>query len=128
MSDTMQNNQNPNPTGTNGVPQNDAKNANQQPAKVNPIMAGLRRVKQKVSEGWNEIKSHPITHGLMALGGTALGGYVTYKVTSSMASSAPAPVQPPVLIPETTSNEDEEANTSTNVEFVDIPETTTTEE
>lgn len=125
MSDNNQN-MTPNQNGTANVPQNGNANANSQPAKVNPIVGAFRWCKQKVSEGWTEIKNHPFTHGLMALGGTALGGYAAYKLTSMSMQSTPAtPVQPP-MIPEPV--KEEENQTENPVEYVDIPETPATEE
>ena len=119
MSDNMQNvtpnpipNQGDQGNGTNGS------NANQQqPAKVNIFMRGYRKVKEVVGEAWKEIKSHPVTHGLMALGGTVGGGYIVYKVMDAQRPIVPeAPAVPQIAEPE-----EEPQQTDSRVEYVDIP-------
>ena len=120
MSDNTQNT-NPNPIpnqgdqgkGTNGS------NANQQqPAKVNIFVRGYRKAKEVVGEAWNEIKSHPVTHGLMALVGTVGGGYAVYKVMDAQRPIVPETPAVP-QIPEPV--KEEEAQQTNSVEYVDIP-------
>ena len=127
MSDTMQN-PTTNPTPTQGNPGNggnDAKN-NNRPAKENFLVSGFKRVKSAVSDGFKAIKAHPVTHGICAALGVTAGGYVAYKVATSM-NVVPEPPAVP-QIPEPVKEEEQEQTNSTTVEYVDIPETTTTEE
>lgn len=122
MSDTMQN-PTTNPTPTQGNPGgNDGKNNNQ---KENFLVSGFKRVKSAVSDGFKAIKAHPVTHGICAALGVTAGGYVAYKVATSMNVVPEPPAVPQIAEPE---KEEEQEQTSTTVEYVDIPETTTTEE
>jgi len=127
MSDNMQN-PTPNPTPTQGNPGdgNDGKN-NNQPAKDNFLVSGFKRVKSAVSDGFKAIKAHPVTHGICAALGVTAGGYVAYKVATSMNPVVPEPQAVP-QIPEPEKEEEQEQTTTSTVEYVDIPETTTTEE
>lgn len=128
MSDNMQNNPIPTPTQNPGDQGNgnSGNGANtQQPAKENFLVRGFRKAKEAVSEGWKTIKSHPVTHGLMALGGTVGGGYIVYKVMDAQRPIVPEPPTVPA-IPEPAKEEEQEQTNS--VEYVDIPETTTAEE
>jgi hypothetical protein len=117
MSDTTQNTQNQNPT-TSGQGTNDGNN-NKQPAKENFLVRGFKRAKKAVSDGWKEIKSHPVTHGICAALGVTAGGYVAYKVASSMNPIVPeTPAVPQLAEPV---KEEDEQQTDSRVEYVDIP-------
>lgn len=121
MSEPIKNaNPNPTPDGNQGTvndKQNGAKGDNL-------LVRGFKKVKQVVSDGWKEIKSHPVTHGLAALGGTALGGFITYKAMSAAMPAAPEiPSIPQMPEPERTDEDESKENT---VEYVDIPQPSTT--
>lgn len=118
MSDNMPNTT-PIPTqGDQGNGTNGANGANQQPAKVNIFVRGFRKAKEVVGEAWKEIKSHPVTHGLMALGGTVGGGYIVYKVMDAQRPIVPeTPAVPQIQEPE----EEPQQQTDSRVEYVDIP-------
>ena len=120
MSDTTQNTQNQNPTTSGQGTGNDGKNINnQQPPKVNIFVRGFRKAKEVVGEAWKEIKSHPVTHGLMALGGTVGGGYLVYKVMDAQRPIVPeTPAVPQLAEPV---KEEDEQQTENRVEYVDIP-------
>lgn len=128
MSDNMQNvNSNPTtgaPAQVNG--NNNGNNAQAPQKPDNFIVAGFKRAKTAVSNGWNAVKQSPWTHALFAFGGTVGGGYLGYKLAESL---RPAPVSTPdpvPAIPESTS--DEQTENPNRVEYVDIPETPATEE
>lgn len=125
MSDNMPNTT-PIPTqGDQGNGTNGANNANQQPAKPNIFVRGYRKAKEVVGEAWKEIKSHPVTHGLMALTGTVGGGYIVYKVMDAQRPIVPAtPDVPQIQEPE----EEPQQQTDSRVEYVDIPKDETANE
>lgn len=124
MSDNMQNTTPIPNQGDQGNGTSQANGANQQPAKVNIFVRGFRKAKEVVKEGWNEIKSHPITHGLMALGGTVGGGYIVYKVMDAQRPIVPeTPAVPQIQEPE-----EEPQQTDSRVEYVDIPKDEPVEE
>jgi hypothetical protein len=118
MSDTNTN-PTPNPIPNQGDQgQKNDGNSNQQPAKENFLVRGFKRAKKAIGDGWKEIKTHPITHGICAALGVTAGGYVAYKVATSMTPIVPETPAVP-QIPEEVKTEDEQ--TETRVEYVDIP-------
>ena len=114
-------NMNPNVNVNQGVATNAAAT---KPAKENFLVSGFKRVKGAVSEGWKEIKNHPVTHGICAALGVTAGGFVAYKVATSMQPVVPQMPDPVPQIPEPEPEKTEE-NQIPNVEYVDIPQTTT---
>lgn len=119
MSDTMQNpTTNPTPTQGNPGNGNDGKN-NNQPVKENFLVSGFKRVKSAVSDGFKAIKAHPVTHGICAALGVTAGGYVAYKVATSMNPVVPEPPTVPQIAEP--AKEEEQTQTSSTVEYVDIP-------
>lgn len=101
-----------------GAANNDGAKNGRQP---NAFVRGFRWVKGKVVAGYEAVKDHPVTHALTALGGTALGGYVGYKLHETIVQlNAPEPVQQTNLIPEPETSDEEETNANA-VEYVDIP-------
>jgi hypothetical protein len=117
MSDTNTN-PTPNPIPTQGDQGTNDGN-NNQPAKENFLVRGFKRAKKAVSDGWKEIKSHPVTHGICAALGVTAGGYVAYKVASSMNPIVPeTPAVPQLAEPV---KEEDEQQTENRVEYVDIP-------
>ena len=113
------NEQNPN-TNPNGNPGNGTTNAATKPAKENFLVSGFKRVKHAVTEGWKEVKNHPVTHGICAALGVTAGGFVAYKVATSM---QPVP-QMPEPVPQIAEPEPEKIEDNPNpVEYVDIPQT-----
>jgi len=127
MSDTTNMNTTQNTNGTNNQANGNGTPAPaQQPKKDNFIVAGLKRAGKAVSDGWNAIKASPWTHALTAFGGVVGGGYLGYKLAESMRPPMPTP-EPVPQIPEPEKTDDEQTN-STTVEYVDIPENSTTPE
>lgn len=124
MSDNMKNvTPNPNPTANGqGNGNNNGNNGQAQQKPDNFIVAGFKRAKNAVSNGWNAIKASPWTHALCAFGGTVGGGYLGYKLAESLRPPVSTP-EPVPQIPEPVKTEDEQT-TETRVEYVDIPETT----
>ncbi len=123
MSNTVNPNPNPNPnqgesTGTNGIVQ--------QPAKENILVSGFKRVKHAVTEGWKEVKNHPVTHGICAALGITAGGYVAYKLSTLNQPAVPdaEPPMAPVPLPEPEVEEDN----PNPVEYVDVPQVPTPSE
>lgn len=117
MSDTNTN-PTPNPIPNQGDQGQKNDGNQQQPAKENFLVRGFKRAKKAVSDGWTEIKTHPITHGICAALGVTAGGYVAYKVATNMTPIVPETPAVP-QIPEEVKTEDEQ--TETRVEYVDIP-------
>lgn len=123
MNPNMNLNPNPNPAA-NG--QGNGTNASkQQPAKENIFVSGFRRVKSAVSDGIAAVKAHPVTHGICAALGVTAGGYVAYKVATSM-----QPVPEPLPVPQIQEpvQKEEDQTTNPEVEYVDIPQTSTATE
>lgn len=116
-------NMNPNVNVNQGVATNAAAT---KPAKENFLVSGFKRVKGAVSEGWKEIKNHPVTHGICAALGVTAGGFVAYKVATSMQPVVPQMPDPVPQIPEPEPEKTEE--NPNPVEYVDIPQTTSAAE
>ena len=112
---------------TNGTNNQGNGNAPQAPAqkKDNIFMAGLKRAGAAVSNGWKAVKASPWTHALFAFGGTVGGGYLGYKLAESMRPTIPTVPDPVPQIPEPPKDDEQ---TSTTVEYVDIPNEPVTEE
>ena len=120
MSDTNNTNLNPNTNGTND--QANGNNGGNAPAqqKDNFIVAGFKRVCGAVSNGWKAVKASPWTHAIAAFGGTVGGGYLGYKLAESMRPPMPEPAPVP-QIPDSDEKMEEQTQTSSTVEYVDIP-------
>ena len=92
------------------------------------IVRGFRWCKQKVTDGIEVLKDHPVAIALTAFGGSVVGGVAGYKLAETVISkSMPAvcEAEQTPMIPEPEHEEEEE--TANKVEYVDIPQRSTEE-